>query len=86
MGKGLWQLGVDDAMLAPLMFLHGLLPEKLLPANVALEGTVVAMGSLVHLTIIYFLNNLRKLQSGLDIFAIRTVLFQYMQNVKCYKK
>ena len=80
-GKGLEQLGVDDAVLAPLVLLHRLLPEKLLPANVALKGTVVAMGSLVHLTIIYFLNILRKLHSGLDIIAIRTVLFQYNKNV-----
>ena len=75
------QLGVDDAVLAPLVLLHRLLPEKLLPANVALEGTVVATGSLVHLKIIYFLNILRKLHSGLDIIAIRTVLFQYNKNV-----
>ena len=48
--EGLWQLGMDNAVLAPLVFLHGLLPEELLVTDVALERTVVAVGTLVDLT------------------------------------
>ena len=42
-------LEVDDAVLAPLVLLHRLLPVELLVANVALEGPVVAVRPLVHL-------------------------------------
>ena len=48
--EGLWQLGMDNAVLAPLVFLHRLLPEELLVTDVALERTVVAVGTLVDLT------------------------------------
>jgi hypothetical protein len=44
-------LEVDDAVLAPLVLLHGLLPVELLVADVALERPVVAMGALVNLKI-----------------------------------
>jgi len=45
--EGLWQLGMDNTVLAPLVFLHRLLPEELLVTDVALERTVVAVGTLV---------------------------------------
>ena len=48
--EGLWQLGMNNTVLAPLVFLHRLLPEELLVTDVALERTVVAVGTLVDLT------------------------------------
>ena len=42
-------LEVDDAVLAPLMLLHRLLAVELLPADVALKGSVIPMGSLMNL-------------------------------------
>ena len=42
-------LEVDDAVLAPLVFLHWLFPVEFLVADVALERPVVAMRPLVHL-------------------------------------
>jgi hypothetical protein len=42
-------LEVDDAVLAPLVLLHGLLPVKLLVADVALERAAVAVRALVDL-------------------------------------
>ena len=42
-------LEVDDAVLPPLVLLHGLLPVELLVADVALEGPVVSMRPLVYL-------------------------------------
>jgi len=42
---------VYDAVLSPLMFLHGLLAVEFLMTDVALEGPVVPVRALVHLKI-----------------------------------
>lgn len=56
-------LEVDDPVLAPLVLLHGLLSVEFLVAYVALEGSVIPMGSLVNLKqtkqyIIQYIENL----------------------------
>lgn len=38
---------MDNAMLTPLMLLHGLFAVEFLVANVALKGSIVAMSSLM---------------------------------------
>ena len=74
--EGLWQLGMDNAVLAPLVFLHRLLPEELLVTDVALERTVVAVGTLVDLT---QNNSFNFLCTGL--IGART--FQIIQDYHC---
>ena len=67
---------MDDAVLAPLVFLHRLLPEKLLVTDVALERTVVAVGALVDLT---QHNSFNVLCIGL----IGVRIFQFIQDYHC---
>jgi hypothetical protein len=45
---------VDNAVLPPLVLLHGLLPVEFLMADVALEGPVISVGALVYLHTAYF--------------------------------
>ena len=40
---------MNDAMLTPLVFLHGFFSVELLVTDVALEGAIIAMRPLVNL-------------------------------------
>jgi hypothetical protein len=75
-----------DAVLPPLVLLHGLLPIKLLMADVALERPVIAMSALVDLKLInssfkddkykpYKLFSLRKLS-----FECESILADFLNN------
>jgi len=40
---------MNDAVLSPLVFLHGLFAVKFLVANVAFKWTIISVGSLMNL-------------------------------------